>query len=99
EACRLAQLRRDKGVVRQDCSVRRGLTHAAERAEGGNLGKPGVEENQIESTPPQMHEPLMKPVGLGHVYPPPSPKRENFQDKLAIELVVLDQKDFRCGDH
>lgn len=95
----LTELSRDERIVGKDRCIRCNLAHRAERAEGRDLGELGVEENQIETATAKVYKTLVKAMCLGDVHSAASTEREEFKHQLTIEIVVLDEENFRCRDH
>src|SRR5262249_33889115 len=99
EARSLTKLGGDERIVRENRGIGSRLAQRTEGAQRRNLLQLGVEENQIEALTPKADEPLVESMRLGHVDSPATSKGEDFLDQLAIEIVVLDEEDFSCGDH
>jgi hypothetical protein len=99
QACGLAELGRDEGIVRKDWGIGCYFADAPKSAERRNLRQLGIEEDEIEVTPLKVHQSLVKAVSLRYVESAAASEREHLKDELAIKVVVLDEKDFRGGDH
>ena len=75
------------------------LAEGAEGAQRRDLAHPGIEQHQVERAGVEQLEPSLKAGGLGDMHAPPAPEGEQFLDDLAIDLLILDEQNFRSGLH